>query len=42
MVKNKVRENRYNWVCEKRVHRKTLETTENIVMPGLRLIVSMV
>ncbi|KAL5240513.1 hypothetical protein ACI65C_007923 [Semiaphis heraclei] len=29
MVKNKVRENRYNWECEKRVHRKNAETTEN-------------
>ncbi|KAL4105184.1 hypothetical protein QTP88_020456 [Uroleucon formosanum] len=29
MVRNKVRENRYYWECEKRFHRKTLETTEN-------------
>jgi len=29
MVRNKVRENRYNWECEKRIHRKTLETHEN-------------
>ncbi|KAL4089079.1 hypothetical protein QTP88_024152 [Uroleucon formosanum] len=29
MVKNKVRENRYYWECENRVHRKTLETTDN-------------
>ncbi|KAL4132814.1 hypothetical protein QTP88_009906 [Uroleucon formosanum] len=29
MVKNKVRENRYYWECEKRVHRKNLEITEN-------------
>jgi len=29
MVQQKVHENRYNWECAKRVHRKTLATTEN-------------
>ncbi|KAL4142332.1 hypothetical protein QTP88_004813 [Uroleucon formosanum] len=42
IVQNKVLENWYNWEFEKRVHRKTLETTENCNVRPLILVVLIV